>query len=83
MGFGYSIGVTPLQTLTLYNAVANNGVMMKPYLVNAIKEEGKVIRAISPKAYGWRIASPKTIEALHIALEGVCKEGTAKKIHAN
>jgi cell division protein FtsI (penicillin-binding protein 3) len=83
MGFGYSIGVTPLQTLTLYNAVANNGVMMKPYLVNAIKEEGKVIRAISPKAYGWRIASPKTIEALHIALEGVCKEGTAKKIFAN
>jgi cell division protein FtsI (penicillin-binding protein 3) len=80
MGFGYEIGVTPLQTLTLYNAVANNGIMMKPYLVNAIKEEGKTIKSILPKAYSWRIASPKTLQALHTALEGVCINGTAKKL---
>ncbi len=40
MAFGYNIAIAPIQTLTLYNAIANNGVMMKPYLVNAIKEEG-------------------------------------------
>jgi cell division protein FtsI (penicillin-binding protein 3) len=83
MGFGYEVSVTPLQTLTLYNAVANNGIMMKPYLVNAIKEEGKIIKTISPKAYSWSIASPKTIQALHTALEGVCTNGTAKKIFVN
>ena len=83
MGFGYAISVTPLQTLTLYNAVANNGIMMKPYLVNAIKEEGKIIKSILPKAYGWSIASPKTIQALHTALEGVCTNGTARKLFAN
>ena len=51
MAFGYNITIAPIQTLTLYNAVANNGVMMKPYLVNAIKEQGRTVRSIEPKAY--------------------------------
>lgn len=82
MAFGYNISVAPIQTLTLYNAVANNGVMMKPYLVNAIKEQGRTIKSISPKAYPWTIASPNTIKQLRTALEGVCINGTAKKLFA-
>ena len=39
MSFGYAIQVSPLHTLTLYNAIANNGKMMKPYLVNSIQAE--------------------------------------------
>ncbi|MEN9697473.1 MAG: hypothetical protein RLZ56_894 [Bacteroidota bacterium] len=83
MGFGYNIAIAPIQTLTLYNSIANNGTMMRPYLVNAIKEEGKVIKSIGPKAYPWKVASPSTIQALHTALEGVCINGTAKKLFAN
>jgi cell division protein FtsI (penicillin-binding protein 3) len=83
MGFGYNIAIAPVQTLALYNAIANNGVMMRPYLVNAIKDQGKLIKSIEPKAYPWEIASPNTIKSLRIALEGVCINGTAKKLFAN
>ncbi len=83
MAFGYTVRVTPIQTLTLYNAIANNGVMMKPYLVNAIKEEGRTIKSIGPKAYPGTVASPNTIKALRTALEGVCINGTAKRIFPN
>ena len=83
MGFGYAVAIAPVQTLTLYNSIANNGVMMRPYLVNAIKEEGKIIKTITPKAYPWTVASPNTIKSLHTALEGVCINGTAKKLFVN
>jgi cell division protein FtsI (penicillin-binding protein 3) len=83
MGFGYNIAIAPIQTLTLYNCIANNGVMMRPYLVNTIKEEGRVIKFVEPKAYPWTIASPNTIKSLRIALEGVCINGTAKKLFTN
>jgi cell division protein FtsI (penicillin-binding protein 3) len=82
MAFGYNISVAPIQTLTLYNAVANNGVMMRPYLVNAIKEQGRTIRSIAPMAYPGTIASPNTISQLRTALEGVCINGTANKLFA-
>jgi len=83
MAFGYNIGVAPIQTITLYNSIANNGVMMRPYLVNAIKEEGITIKTIEPKAYPWKVASPSTLQSLKIALEGVCTKGTAKNLFAN
>ena len=83
MAFGYGIAIAPIQTLTFYNSIANNGVMMRPYLVNSIKEEGRVLKTISPKAYNWTVCSPKTLTALHTALEGVCTNGTAKKLFVN
>ena len=83
MGFGYAVAIAPIQTLTLYNSIANNGVMMRPYLVNAIKEEGKIVKTIGPKSYPWMVASPSTISSLKTALEGVCVNGTGKKLFAN
>jgi cell division protein FtsI (penicillin-binding protein 3) len=83
MAFGYNIAIAPIQTLTLYNAIANNGVMMKPYLVNAIKEEGKVIKTFSPKVYNPQLVKPATVKALQAALEGVCINGTAKGLFKN
>ena len=80
MAFGYNIAIAPIQTLTMYNSIANGGVMMKPYLVNAIKEEGKVIKTMSPKAYEGMVCSASTLKDLHTALEGVCTNGTAKKL---
>ncbi|MEY3873494.1 MAG: hypothetical protein RL363_215 [Bacteroidota bacterium] len=83
MAFGYNIEIAPIQTLNLYNAIANNGVMMKPYLVNSIQEEGKVIKNFLPKVYNAQLCKPTTVRDLRIALEGVCINGTARKLFAN
>ncbi len=83
MAFGYNIEITPLQTLNLYNSIANNGIMMHPYLVNSIQEEGKIIKSISPKVYNAQLCKPSTIRDLRIALEGVCINGTGKTLFKN
>jgi cell division protein FtsI (penicillin-binding protein 3) len=83
MAFGYNIEIAPIQTLNLYNAIANNGVMMKPYLVNAIQEEGRILKSFSPKVYNAQLCKPTTIRDLRMALEGVCINGTGKKLFAN
>ena len=83
MAFGYNIEIAPIQTLNLYNAIANNGVMMRPYLVNSIQEEGRVIKTFLPKVYNAQLCKPTTIRDLRIALEGVCINGTAKTLFKN
>lgn len=79
MSFGYEVLVSPLQTLTLYNAVANNGKMMKPYLVNEIRKNGVTLRSFEPQMSSRPIASEQTLKLLHDCLYGVCngEDGTA------
>lgn len=85
MSFGYSIAVNPLQTLTLYNAVANNGVMVKPYLVNAIKNEGVTVKEFTPTILNSKICSDSTLAYAKKCLQGVCHGniGTARKLFEN
>jgi cell division protein FtsI (penicillin-binding protein 3) len=83
MAFGYNIQITPLQTLCLYNAIANGGKMMKPYLVSAISQEGKVIRTIQPTILREQICSESTLRQLLICLQGVCLRGTAAGVFKN
>ncbi len=83
MAFGYNLQVTPLQTITLYNSVANNGTMMQPYLVNAVKDEGETIREFQPRIVDEKICSNETLKQIRQCLEGVCSEGTARKLFAN
>jgi cell division protein FtsI (penicillin-binding protein 3) len=80
MAFGYEVLVSPLQTLMLYNAVANDGKMMKPWLVNAVEENGIVVRENKPVVIDNAICSPETLKKLQECLEGVCKDslGTAR-----
>lgn len=80
MGFGYNLSVTPLHTLMLYNAVANNGRMMKPYLVNAVVKDGKVMKEFQSSAVMENICSEETLEQLKECLEGVVTEGTGKSL---
>lgn len=82
MSFGYNIAISPLHTAMLYNAVANNGAMMRPYLVSSIKEEGIVLRDIQPKVLDPQICSAETIAMLKACLEGVCINGTGKSLFA-
>jgi cell division protein FtsI (penicillin-binding protein 3) len=74
MAFGYSVLVSPLQTLTLYNAVANNGCMVKPYLVNAVQESGVTIRENKPTVMVDKICSDQTLRQLQECLTGVCND---------
>jgi len=83
MAFGYNIEVTPLQTATFYNAVANGGKMMKPYLLSAVKEEGEVVSVSEPKVLVEKICSDATIQQLKACLEAVCTDGTAKELFKN
>ena len=79
MAFGYSLQITPLQTLTLYNTIANKGKMMKPYLVSSVKEEGSVDKTFEPIVLDDKICSDQTLGQLEECLKGVCADpsGTA------
>jgi cell division protein FtsI (penicillin-binding protein 3) len=78
MSFGYAIQVSPLHTLTLYNAIANNGKMMKPYLVNSIQNNGIMIKQFPPTVMEESICSPAIIDAAKQSMEMVVTEGTGK-----
>lgn len=82
MAFGYGVSVTPMQTLTFYNAVANNGVMVKPQFVSEIKEWNKTIKKIDREVINPRICSPQTILKLKALLLNVVKKGTASKLYS-
>jgi cell division protein FtsI (penicillin-binding protein 3) len=83
MAFGYEVLISPLQTLTLYNAVANQGKMMKPYLVDAIQDAGGIEKQNKQVVLIDKICSDKTLAQLKTCLVGVCIEGTAKAIFKN
>lgn len=82
MAYGYELKLTPLQTLVLYNAVANNGKMVAPLFVKEIRHLGNTVERFEPRVINPQIASPKTINKLKAMLEGVVTNGTAKKLQS-
>ncbi|TXH23438.1 MAG: PASTA domain-containing protein [Chitinophagaceae bacterium] len=78
MSFGYAMQVSPLQTLTLYNAVANNGRMMKPYLVNGIYKNGVLETEFEPEVLEESIAHADAIKIARESMELTAIDGTAK-----
>lgn len=82
MAFGYGVSITPMQTLTFYNAVANNGVMVKPQFVSEIKEWNKTIKKYNTEVINPRICSKETILKLQAVLKNVVKRGTASKLYS-
>ncbi|MFK7981774.1 MAG: penicillin-binding transpeptidase domain-containing protein [Saprospiraceae bacterium] len=83
MSIGYATELTPLQLLNFYNSVANNGTMMKPYLIKEIKQEGEILQRFPPTVVKRKIASSSTIKDAQSLLEGVVERGTAKKLKSN
>jgi len=77
---GYEVRMTPLQILTFYNAVANNGKMVKPGFVREIRYHGERIRKFDTKVINPSICSDETIRKVHEILEGVVENGTAKNL---
>lgn len=82
MAYGYGVSITPMQTLTLYNAIANNGVMVKPQFVSEIKEWDKVIKKYNTEIINPKICSEETVKKLKVILKNVVKKGTAKDLYS-
>lgn len=80
VAIGYSASVTPLQVATFYNAIANNGKMMKPYVVESIEKDGKVVHSFKPSILNGSICSKATADTVTRALKMVTLEGTAKSL---
>lgn len=80
MAYGYGFEITPMHTLALYNAVANDGVMIKPILVKSIKQADEEEDVFETEVINSKICSGKTLDRLKILLEGVVENGTAKNI---
>ncbi len=83
MAYGYEMQMTPLQMLTFYNAVANDGKMVAPLFVREIRRFGNTIENFEPRVIEERIASAQTISELQGMLEGVVEQGTGKNIINN
>lgn len=80
IGMGYSIQETPLHILTFYNAIANKGKMMKPYLVESIEKNGTVKKKLGPSVLNASICSRATADTLLRAMKAVTSEGTATRL---
>jgi len=79
---GYSLSLTPLQRLTFYNAIANNGKRVKPYLVEKVSKVGETVETYQHNNFhkGTRICSEKTAKQLQDLMVKVVEEGTAENI---
>lgn len=77
---GYEVRLTPLQILTFYNAIANNGEVVKPRFVEQISYHGKVIQRFQKTVINHKICSDETLGKIRPMLEGVVEKGTAKNL---
>lgn len=80
MAIGYSMKVTPLQMAAFYNAVANEGVWMRPWIVKEVRDNAKVLASYGPEAAQTRICADSTIDDVRQLLTAVVDYGTAKNI---
>ena len=80
---GYEVMQTPLQTLAFYNAVANNGQLVRPLFVEKIKRHGQVIKSFKPVVLNPEICSTHTLQILQKCLEGVMIRGTGKQLKSS
>lgn len=78
MSIGYEETVTPITLLTYYNAIANNGRMVKPQFVKEIRRGNEVVKTFDTIVINEKIASDRTIKTLQELLRGVVENGTAK-----
>ncbi len=84
MAFGYGVSFTPLQTLTFYNAIANDGVMVKPQFLKEVREFDEVIVPFKREVINNRICSKATVSKVQKLLKNVVekKHGTGNGLYS-
>jgi cell division protein FtsI (penicillin-binding protein 3) len=80
MAYGYGFEMSPLHTLALYNAVANDGKMIKPIFVTSVRQADNTVKEFETEVMNSKICSNSTLKKLKQLLEGVVEEGTAKNL---
>ncbi len=80
MSIGYEVKLTPLQILSFYNAIANDGTMVKPRLVKAYAHRGDIVKELDSEVVSSSIASRSTIKAAKQLMEDVVEYGTARNL---
>ncbi|MCQ2609044.1 MAG: transpeptidase family protein [Bacteroidales bacterium] len=83
MSYGYEIELTPLQILTFYNGVANDGKIMRPHLMKEIRQGKKVEQRFKPQVLQSSICKKETLEKAKKMMEAVLEIGTARKFSSN
>jgi len=81
MTHGYGVSMTPLQTLTFYNAVANDGEMVKPRFIKEIRKQDRVVETFKKIVINPKICSQETIDKVRALMKNVVKNGTATNIY--
>ncbi|MDF2447652.1 MAG: Peptidoglycan glycosyltransferase [Bacteroidota bacterium] len=81
MAYGYESLITPLQTLALYNAIANDGKMVKPRFEKEIKHNGKTVKTFTTEVLVEQIVKPETVKKAKEMLEGVVENGSGKGLN--
>ena len=83
MSWGYGVSVTPMQTLMFYNAVANNGIMVKPRFIKELRRQDKTEKIFKTVVVNPKIASDETLSKIRKVLENVVVRGTANNIYSS
>jgi cell division protein FtsI (penicillin-binding protein 3) len=81
ISIGYESLVTPLQTLTLYNAIANNGKMVKPRFVKEVRKNGAIVKQFDTEVIDEKIVKQETVDKAKQLMEGVVKNGSGKGLN--
>ncbi|MBP3252368.1 MAG: transpeptidase family protein [Prevotella sp.] len=79
MSIGYETQIAPINTVTFYNAIANNGRMMRPRFVKRIEKDGQVLLETQPEVIKEQIAKPSTIATMQTVLRHVVSQGLGRK----
>ncbi|MEZ4778502.1 MAG: penicillin-binding protein [Flavobacteriaceae bacterium] len=82
MAYGYNLRMTPLQTLTFYNAIANNGVMVKPRFIKEIRTIDKGVQSFETEVINPKISSDETLTQIKDILKNIVKRGTGKSLYS-
>ena len=82
ISYGYNLSLTPLQTLTFYNAIANNGEMVKPIFVKEIRTWDKHVESFGKTVINPAICSKETILKVQEVLKNVVERGTGQRMYS-
>ncbi|PSG91563.1 penicillin-binding protein [Aurantibacter aestuarii] len=82
IAYGYNLRLTPLQTLAFYNAIANNGKMVKPRFIKEVKEHSKSIEKFDEMILVDQIASKETLDKIHEILKNTVERGTGSSLYS-
>ena len=83
MSIGYELQLSPINVLTFYNAIANNGILLRPFFVKAVTKNSEVVQSYSTEVLNDKFCSSSVLGDVREALEAVVEYGTGKAAKSN